>query len=186
MAISQRRLALEEFLRLPEEKPALELVAGRVTQKVSPRGPHGRLQFFLGHLIANFGESTRVAAVFTETRVSIAGDSVVPDLIVYRWERVPRDERGDVALDFMTPPDIAVEIISPGQTLRNLEDRCRWYVANGVPVSLLIHPRRRTVTCFRPAVEPETLSDNDRIALDEVLLGFELTVAQLFGALSFR
>lgn len=186
MAISQRRLALEEFLRLPEEKPALELVAGRVTQKVSPRGPHGRLQLTLGMRFESFGAPTRLAAAFTETRVNFAGDSVVPDLIVYRWERVPHDEQGEVALDFMTPPDIAVEIISPGQTLRNLEDRCRWYVANGVPVSLLIHPRRRTVTCFRLAVEPETLSGNDRIALDQVLPGFQLTVAQLFDALSFR
>jgi Uma2 family endonuclease len=86
----------------------------------------------------------------------------------------------------MTPPDLAVEIISPGQTLRDQENRCRWYVANGVPISLLIHPRRRTVTCFRPSVEPETLRGDDRIALDEVLPGFQLTVAQLFDALNFR
>ena len=32
MAITQRRMTLEEFLRLPEEKPYLELIDGMVVQ----------------------------------------------------------------------------------------------------------------------------------------------------------
>src|SRR5204862_4071910 len=126
-------------------------------------GPHGRLQFFFGHRVANFGESGQIAAVFTETRINVAGDSVVPDLIVYRWDRVPRDDNGEVAVDFKTPPDIAVEIISPGQAPRNIRARCRWYVDNGVAIALMVHPRLRTVMRFRPGVEPETLSGDDRI-----------------------
>jgi Uma2 family endonuclease len=41
---------LDEFLELPEEEPALEYEAGVVKQKVSPKAPHGRLQFRLARL----------------------------------------------------------------------------------------------------------------------------------------
>jgi Uma2 family endonuclease len=42
------QLTLDEFLRLPEEKPALEYARGVITQKMAPMAWHGRLQFRIG------------------------------------------------------------------------------------------------------------------------------------------
>jgi hypothetical protein len=56
MAITRRRMTLEEFLRLPEEKPALEFLEGTVTQKVSPQGKHGRLHFKFAERLGRFAE----------------------------------------------------------------------------------------------------------------------------------
>ncbi|MBA2447920.1 MAG: Uma2 family endonuclease [Chloroflexi bacterium] len=85
-----------------------------------------------------FGRAHRVARAFPELRTTLGGASVVPDISVYRWDRVPSDERGNVPEDVQEPPDIAVEVISPGQTLKELVDRCRWYVEHGVRVVLLV------------------------------------------------
>src|SRR4051794_20473707 len=131
MAIVRQRLTLEQFLKLPEEEPALEYWDGEVTQKVSPKRPHGTLQFTFGERIGQLTGPGRPFRVFTETRITFTGISTVPDLIVYRRERVPLDLNGDVADDFVTPPDFAVEIISPGQSRTQLMARCRWYVTNG-------------------------------------------------------
>ena len=66
MAISQRRLTLAEFLELPEQKPALEYETGAVKQKVSPKAPHSRLQFWLCRLFdssdSQFGVDRRHAS----------------------------------------------------------------------------------------------------------------------------
>ncbi len=43
MAIVQTGLTLDEFLKLPEEKPHLEYLDGVVTQKMAAKGPHGTL-----------------------------------------------------------------------------------------------------------------------------------------------
>ena len=51
MAVTRRGLTLEEFLALPEEKPALEYFNGEVTQKVSPLLRHARLQYKFAELI---------------------------------------------------------------------------------------------------------------------------------------
>src|SRR6266571_4566347 len=162
MAISQRRMTLEEFLRLPEEKPALEFEHGVVTQKVSPKLPHGRLQLTLGRLFDNFAEPIRLAAAFTEPRITFGGNSVVPDLAVYRWSRMPREEHGELAFDAFDPPDIAVEIRSPGQSLRGQINRCRWYVQNGVEVPLLVDPEDRAVRVFRGDANLSVLRGEDR------------------------
>ncbi len=41
-------LTLERFLRLPEAKPALEFIDGKVVQKVSPKRTHSTIQLTLG------------------------------------------------------------------------------------------------------------------------------------------
>ncbi len=96
MALPLRRLTLAEFLELPEEKPALEYDDGVITRKMSPKGPRGRLEYGLGFLIGGYAEPRQLAAVFIEARVSFAGDSFVPDLILYRWDRIPRSPDGRV------------------------------------------------------------------------------------------
>jgi Uma2 family endonuclease len=84
MAITERKMTLEEFLQLPEEEPALEYDDGVVTQKVSPQGKHGRLQMQLGMRLALFSEPRKLAMVFTELRTTFGGASPVPDTAGHR------------------------------------------------------------------------------------------------------
>lgn len=185
MAVRPSQLTLDEFLRLPEEKPALEYERGVITQKMAPLGWHGLLQGDLYFRFRTHGfPETRVRAL-TETRVTwtAEGLSYVPDVIAYRVERVPRDDRGEVTNHVTSPPDVAVEIWSPGQTLSQQIERCRWYVTHEVPVALLVHPERRVVWTFRPGVESGPLRGTDNIDLGDVFEGLSFTVSELFAAL---
>ena len=183
MALSQQRSTLEDFLRLPEQKPALEFFDGAVTQKVSPKSHHSRIQLNFAARLDRFASPRKLAAAFPEIRATFGGASVVVDIGVYRWERIPRQPEGTMAQDFFLPPDIAIEIASPGQSVAELADRCRWYIQHGVALSLLINPERRTVTRFRLDAQPEELSGGDRIELEPVLAGFQLKVQELFDSL---
>ena len=140
MAVTATSLTLEEFLRMPEEEPALEFTEGVVSQKVSPQGKHSALQTELVRRLEEAGRPDKSARAFTELRSTYAGASRVPDIAVYRWNRIPVDARGHVADVFTTPPDIAVEIASPQQSVNGLVRRCLWYVAHGVQVALLVDP----------------------------------------------
>ena len=186
MATARQRLTLEAFLQLPEQEPDLEYVDGVVTQKVSPKPRHSKLQGILFMRFELFGAPRRLASAFTETRVTFGGGSFVPDVIVYRAERVPVDENGEIPDDFYDPPDIAIEIASPGQTLDDLADRCRRYVEHGVPVALLVNPRDRSVRELRASGERGPLRGADRVDLGDVLPGFELVVDELFASLQAR
>lgn len=184
MAITQAPLTLEEFLRLPEDEPALEYADGEVTQKVSPKGRHSRLQDKIPERINGFAEPKRLAAAFPELRATFAGVSRVPDVAVYLWDRIPRTPDGRVADEFFAPPDIAIEIVSPDQHVGALIRRCVWFVENGVRIAVLIDADDESVVVFRHGTQPATLHGSAVIHLDDVLPGFRLTVDELFAMLT--
>ena len=182
-AIAHRRMTLEEFLRLRERKPALESIDGEVTQKVSPKARHSALQLEVALITNEQARPRRVARAFPEVRTTFGGRSLVPDVSVYRWDRIPTTADGEIADDFLEPPDIVVEVISPGQTVTRLRERCRWFVEHGVRIALLVVPRRRVVYRFHAREGEQALTGADRIDVVEVLPGLELTVDVIFAAL---
>jgi Uma2 family endonuclease len=184
MAIASQRLTLEAFLRLPEQEPPLEFWHGEVIQKVAPKLPHGALQYGFARRIDDHRRLRQLVRAFTETRVTFTDVSTVPDLVIYRRERIPRDVHGHLADDTTVPPDIAVEIVSPGQSRTRLLARCRWYVANGVRLAIFADPRRRVVRLFRPGSESSDHRGSDLLDLRDVLPGFTLTVADFYAPLS--
>ena len=178
-----RRMTLDEFLALPETKPAFEYVNGVVKQKVAPQGQHVLLQLNFANRVNAVTKPRKLALALPELRTTYAGLSRVPDVAIYLWDRIPRLPNGRIANRFTEPPDIAVEIVAPGQTATDLVSKCIWFVKNGVRIALIADPDQDTVLRFRPDSLPDVLSGDDRIDLDEVLPGFELTVNQLFGSL---
>ncbi len=184
MALARPKLTLEEFLQLPEEEPALEYIDGEVTQKTAAMGQHGVLQLELGHHILRAANRGKRAIVATEVRGTYAGSSRVPDIAVYRWDRFPRDERGRVANRVMDPPDIAIEIVSPGQSVAGLTRRCLQFVEDGVGLALIVDPDDDSVLTFRAGEPTLVWRDADRIDFSPLLPDFNLTVKRLFATLS--
>jgi Uma2 family endonuclease len=181
MAVTPRRMSLAEFLELPEVKPARELRQGMVSQKAPPSGPHSSIQMWFGAQVYSFAELRGLAQAFTEARVILGADTYVPDVVVYLWERVPEDEHGNLPFYFTTPPDLALEILSPGQSVRAQLDRCRELVNHGVQVVVLANPERRTIHIIRADREVGPLREGETIDLEDVLSGFQLGVTDLFA-----
>lgn len=183
MAVASKQFTLEEFLKLPEEKPALEYIDGVVTQKVSTKGRHSRLQLVLARELEESAQQGSTAWALSELRTNFAGAAVVPDVSVYMRERIPLDAQGAIADIFREPPATAVEIASPEQRTTAPVRRCLWYGANGVQIALLIDPADKSVLAFRLDEPAVALRGADRIDLHEILPEFHLTVEQLFAAL---
>lgn len=183
MVVARTALTLETFLALPEEQPALEFEDGQVTQKVSPKLPHSALQGELVTLLNNALTNGRFARAFPELRMTTSGRSRVPDVVVYRWSRIPRGADGSMALDATTLPDVAIEIRSPEQSLQSQFRRCRSFVDEGVPLALAIDPLSRRIFLFVRNEPERELSATEPISFDSLKPGFALTPAEIFQAL---
>jgi Uma2 family endonuclease len=173
------RMTLDEFLALPEEETALEFDDGLVTQKVAPQADHGKVAARFVVTFAQTGEDRQLGLVFAETRFVTPGWAPVPDVSYYRRERVQPRSRDRLG-DFHIPPDIAVEIVSPDQTIRELLEKCLRFAEVGVAVSLVVDTDDRSIYVIRPGQPLRVLRGDDRIDLDDVLPGIELTVRTLF------
>jgi Uma2 family endonuclease len=183
MAVALQGLTLKEFLRLPEQEPALEYLNGVVTQKVTPMWEHAALQLECGEYLNRLFRPSKIARAFTELRSTHADASLVPDVSLHRWDRIPRNAAGKIASRFQIPPDVAIEIWSPGQSMRKLAEKCEWFINNGSLLVLLIDYRRETIREFRPGAPPVVRRRGDHIALDEIAPGAALDVDAIFAAL---
>jgi Uma2 family endonuclease len=171
-------LMLDAFLRLPEERPALEYVDGNAAQKPMPKARRGRLQ---KRLCQEFDEALAPGlAAFPELRCTFAGRSLVPDVVILRREQLPCDERGQLGDDVRVAPHATVEILSPEQNVAAVVEKIGFCLSHGVRWSCLIDPDRERVVVFRPDDLPMQLSASDVLA-DEQLPGFQLAVRELFA-----
>jgi Uma2 family endonuclease len=177
-------MTLDEFLALPEDsETALEFDHGMVTQKVAPQSDHGFLGKRLTVALTRAGEDHQLGIVFVERRlVTPQGWAPVPDVSYIRKERLkPESGRRFGRMDL--PPDLAIEIISPDQPVRELLEKCLRYAEVGVAVSLVVDADDETVYAIRPNQPLRVPRGADRIDLDDVLPGFELTVSGLFDSI---
>src|SRR6266566_5189192 len=183
--------ARAEFLSRPEPigEPAYELqVDGTLTQKMAPKPRHSVLQ---EELLFRFraARARRLAQAYPELRIAWRDENMppaVPDIVVYRWARRPIGPDGQLADEATEPPDLAIEIVSPGQAPAQVGARCAEYVERGVAWALMIDPERRTAHLYTTDADPLVPR---RLASDDVLeLGHLLpdppTLAELLTSLS--
>jgi Uma2 family endonuclease len=198
MATTQRdvryggqRTARAEYLARPEPigEPAYELQAdGTLTQKMAPKPRHSVLQ---EELLFRFraARARRLAQAYPELRIAWRDENVppsVPDIVVYRWARRPISADGQLADEAIEPPDLAIEIVSPGQAPAHVGARCAEYIERGVAWALMIDPERHTAHLYTADADPlvpRRLAPEDLLEVGD-LLPNPPTLVELFAALS--
>ncbi len=114
--IPQPLITLAQFLGTPETKPCREYWHQRIISKPMPQGQRSLLQGRLVGVINGAGLPNQVAYGLPELRCTFGGVSIVPDVAVFTWSRLPRDGQGRLANRFTTYPDWIIEILSPEQS----------------------------------------------------------------------
>ena len=171
---------LEEFLKLPETKPASEFVNGFIYQKPMPQGKHSRLQLKFCNVVNNVVEKAKIALAFPELRCTFGGRSIVPDVSVFLWSRIPFDADGEVPNAFNVYPDWTVEILSPNQRATKVISNILHCLKHGTNLGWLIDPEDRIILVFIPGQEPVELTGKDSLPTPEFLT-LNLTVEQVFS-----
>lgn len=183
MATAVKRITLEEFLQLRETEPVSEYIDGQINQKPVPQGEHSRLQGKLVATINEVAEPQKIALALPELRCTFGGATIVPDVTVFRWERIPRTESGRIANRFESHPDWAIEILSPDQSqtkvLRNLLHCCK----NGTELGWLILPDEASILIVYPNQRIELLAGIDALPILSNI-DLSLTVEQVFNWLN--
>ncbi|HBE50777.1 MAG TPA: Uma2 family endonuclease, partial [Cyanobacteria bacterium UBA11369] len=77
------------------------------------------------------------------------------------------------------PPELAIEIISPGQTFGELAAKARDYLDAGVLRVWVVDSQARSITVFYPDAPPQTYM-GDTLLVDSLFEGLEITAQQVF------
>lgn len=184
MIVAKQQLTLAEFLEQPETKPASEYINGIVYQKPMPQGEHSLLQTRLSTAINQHSEVEQTALALTELRCTFGGRSIVPDIAVFRWERIPRTEKGRIANRFEIYPDWVIEILSPEQSANQIIEKIIFCIHQGTQLGWLIDPKDESIMILKPNQLPDVKSENNILPGLDVLGDLQLTVNQIFNWLN--
>lgn len=180
---------LDTFLRLPETKPASEFIVvgnaspveNRIIQKPMPQGKHSTIQSDLGAALNIALKPDRIARAYPELRCTFGGRSTVPDLAVFTWERIPRDDDGKVANIFALAPDWTIEILSPEQSQSKVVRNILHCLSHGTQMGWLIDPEEELVFVYLADRTISVFERDDLLPVPDFARSVQLSVAQLFS-----
>jgi Uma2 family endonuclease len=99
-----------------------------------------------------------------------------PDVAFVRRERL---QGQDPTGAFIGAPDIAIEIVSPSDSAKDIQRKVEDWLTHGTLVVLVMYPETRSLVLWRSG-RAVSLRDGDVVDLDDVLPGFRCTARELF------
>lgn len=182
MAIEHRLYTVEEFEQIadsPENaERRLELINGDIVEKPMPTEEHSIAAGNIFGALWNWNGQHKLGRVHMEVRYRKPEDrhnARIPDLAFSSASR-PLVKRGSVP----EMPDLAVEVQSPEQPLKELREKARYFLANGTKMVWLVITDKRLVEVYTPDDE-QVLTESDVLTGGDVLLGFTLAVRDVFA-----
>lgn len=181
--IRPRPTTADELLRMPDDGFRYELIAGELRKMNPAGGQHGRVAMTVGLSLAQHVRANDLGAVYaaeTGFRIASRPDTVrAPDAAFVRKERT--DEMGDVQGYLPGAPDLAVEVVSPGDSYSEVVEKAFDWIDAGTRLVMVVDPRRRNVTLYRSREEIRVLSGDEVLDGGDVVPGWRVPVRELFG-----
>lgn len=157
-----------------------ELVDGTLVEKAMGWKEAG-LAFWIGFRLQEYLQTNNLGPVVgADGTVRLRERLVrIPDLAFFLWENVPPDDELPQIPDLA--PDLAVEVISPSNTVREMARKRREYFRAGTRLVWQVYPVRREVEVYTSANRSRTLGLTDALDGGTLLPGFRLPLADLFA-----
>lgn len=182
MRIHKTLWTAEELFRLSTTGRRYELVKGELFEMPPAGGRHGNVAIQIGGVLNAYVKGNQLGAVFAaETGFILRRnpDTVrAPDASFVSKERLPARE---LPIGFMDmAPDLAVEVVSPGDTAREVREKVEEWLGAGTRLVWIIYPSARSVTVYQSPEDFQELSERDSLDGGQVVPGFTCRIRDLF------
>jgi Uma2 family endonuclease len=183
MSTVTRPMTADELWQLPREGQRHELVRGEL-RTMPPSGfEHAvRVVNLTVPLARHVQEHHLGVVVRAETGFILARDPDTvraPDIAFVRQDRLPA--AGNPHGFWDGAPDLAVEVVSPGDTFAEVEEKVEEWLTAGTRMVWVVNPRRRTATVYRSRSQIAILTENESLDGHDVVPGFRSRVGDMFA-----
>ena len=179
-----KSLTADDLLRLYSEGVRGELVRGVLSETIPTGYEHGKIVAKLTTRLGAFVESQNLgdltasdSGVWLERNPDTVRE---PDIDYFLTEKMPAGVR--VTGYAEVAPDLVVEVASPSDSHRHVNDKALMWLRYGVRLVWVVYPETRTVEAHREGYPVSSLTENDMLAGLDVLPGFACMVSDLLPA----
>ena len=176
-------LTAGELLRLDSRGVRGELIRGVLHETMPTGQQHGEIVMNLGVELGVFIKPRHLGRLTgSDAGVWLERDPDTvraPDVAFFSTDKVPPGVQ--VTGYSETVPDLVAEIVSPGDSRREVRDKARMWLSHGVQMVWVVHPKTRTVDVYRPNLPMSTLLEDAFLDGADVLPGFTCRVRTIFG-----
>lgn len=139
----------------------------------------GRLQGWLARHIEQ-QDLGRIFLAETGFLISRDPDTVrAPDIAFIHKDHLPSKDPQEAF--WPGAPDLAVEVVSPGDTTGELDDKVRAWLDAGVMLVWVVNPKWQNVTVYRSSTDIKILNEDDELDGQEAVPGFRCRVGDIFA-----
>lgn len=173
-----------DFLAWPDDGLRHELVKGEITTMAGAGAIHGCLGMIVGVELTSHVERHQLGMVFcAQTGYRMKNRNVrCPDVGFMSRERFSDLQR--LPEGFLDgAPDLAVEILSPGNSLMEIDEKIADYFDSGCRLAWVINTRNKTALVYREPAPERIVRLDEELDGEDVLPGFKLPLARLFAGL---
>ena len=171
-------MTAEELGNLPDEPLRHELIKGELLTMPLPKYEHMRVSANLTMILGQYVKANRLGQVCTEGGYKLESDPdtvLGPDVSFVALDRFALSPDGY----HDGPPDLAVEVLSPGDRRGKVEHKLLLWLEFGTKSVWLVNPRKRTVEIIHPTGERQLLHETDEL-VDDTVPGFRIKVSEIF------
>jgi Uma2 family endonuclease len=177
IATTTKKLTNAEFWALADASDlTYELIDGIAVPKMSPKYFHSRSTLAIVKILNLWSDGR--GRVGIEWAFDLSDNyTPVPDLMYVSFDRLPASWNENAACP--VPPELAIEIISPGQTFGQMTQKAGYYLTGNVLRVWIVDPEAKSVTVFYPDRAPITYT-GDGIITDNLFPELSVAIDLLF------
>jgi Uma2 family endonuclease len=185
MSTATRVTTADELLHMPEDGYRYELIEGELRKMSPPGSAHGFVAMEIAARLVDHVRRHQLGLVFaaeTGFRITRSPDTVLaPDASFVRNERI--EVHGIPEEYFPEAPALVVEVVSPGDTAYEVDDKIQRWFSAGVELAWVVNPKGHAVTVYRGLNDIQMLKADDTLDGGAVVPGFTCRVGDLFARL---
>ena len=177
-------ITADELLAMPKDGYRYELAKGELIQMAPTGYEHGVRTVELTALLHTHIKANKlgvVCAAETGFLLSQDPDTVrAPDISFVSRERV--EKAGKVKSYWVGAPDLAVEVTSPSDTVRGVEEKVAEWLEFGARLVWVVSPKLHTITVYRSLTDIVTLTEKDTLEGGDVVPRFSIKITEIFAS----
>jgi Uma2 family endonuclease len=170
-------ISIEEFASLPDEPGKQELSNGEVIIVPPVKFIHNKISLRLFRVLDAWVSAKGMGEAWHEAGFQLGSRTVrQPDVAVTLGKRVAPEDGW-----LQGAPDIAIEVLSPGNSAEDIELKISQYLAAGAKLIWIVSPKARQVSIYRADGSGTLLREPASLTGEPVLPGFAVPLVDLFA-----